>query len=54
MVFVEFMFRGIYVSSYDNISYKFLMLGKLESKFLIYFIQKMVEVKKGRLVFNRV
>lgn len=49
MAFVESMFRGIYASSYDNISHKFSMLGKSESKSLIHLTQKMAEAKKELL-----
>lgn len=49
MAFVESMFRGIYASSYDNISHKFSMLGKSGSKSLIDHAQKMAQAKKGRL-----
>lgn len=47
MAFVESMFRGIYASSYDNISHKFSMLGKSGSKSLIDHAQKMAQAKKG-------
>lgn len=49
MAFVESMFRGIYASSYDNISHKFSMLGKSGSKSLIDHAQKMAQAKKELL-----
>lgn len=50
MAFAESMFRGIYASSLDNISYKFSMFGKSGCKSLMDLNIQMANNKKGWLV----